>query len=294
MRRLIAVCALLVFAASCAWCQEMKVPSGCVPAEGAKAADGGYADKVVHQKSGITLVLISPGSFQMGNSKPGGYSNCYPAHEVTISYPFYMGQTEVTNGQYKQFMADAKSYDGAKDVDPAYDLYVRHFRKKSIMPTTDNFPIIYISWRNAKAYCDWAGGGMDLPSESEWEYACRAGTATYFYFGDSADQLDKYAWTTRNSKAEPHGVGKLEPNAWGLYDICGNAWEWTLDDYIYRYDNAPADGSARVEGKLTKVLRGGGWGNSASEFVVASHSRFNSTPTNASNDVGFRVVLRVK
>jgi len=291
MRRFIAAAAILVFASAAAFCQGMKTPAGCIPADGAKPGYGGYADKVVHQKTGIMLVLIAPGTFQMGALAPGANSDVYPGHTVTIKYPFYIGRTEVTNGQFKPFYQTG--YDGVKDVDPAYDLYARHLRGKSIMPTGDNYPMVYVSWKNAKAFCDWAGG-LDLPSESEWEYACRAGTSTFFYFGDDKNQIDKYAWTTRNSNGEPHPVAQLQPNPWGLFDMCGNVWEWTLDDFIYRYDNAPADGTPRVEGKLTKCLRGGGWGNGADEHVLSSYSRFNSAPTNASNDVGFRVVLRLK
>ncbi len=290
MRKLI-VAMLLFLVVSSGFCQSMTVPDGCVPADGAKSGYGGYADKITHQKTGITLVLIAPGTFRMGALVPGANSDVYPEHAVTIAYPFYIGRTEVTNSQFKPFFQTG--YDGGKDVDPAYDLYARHLRGKSIMPTGNDYPMVYVSWKNAKAFCEWAKG-LDLPSESEWEYACRAGTITRFYFGDTNDQIDKNGWTTRNSKGEFHPVAQLEPNPWGLYDMCGNVWEWTLDDYIYRYDNAPADGASRKEGKLTKSLRGGGWGNGGSEYVLSSYARFNSAPTNASNDVGFRVVLRMK
>lgn len=270
---------------------SLKVPSDCTVAPKAIASHDGYADRVIHTKTGIELVLVPAGSFEMGAVGPGYFSNTAPVHRVTIDRPYYVGKTEVTNGQFKRFMASG--YEGAKDVDPAFDLYARHLRAKSIMPTAESSPMIYISWKNAKAFCDWAGG-LDLPSEAEWEYACRAGTGSMFYFGEDPAQLDNYAWTLTNSKALPNPVAQLQPNAWGLYDMHGNAWEWTLDDYVYGYDSAPADGSARVEGKLTKVLRSGSWSNAANSYAMTSASRFNSAPANASNDVGFRVVLRMK
>lgn len=269
----------------------MMTPAGCVAAPGATPGYGGYASQVVHQKTGIVLVLISPGAFQMGaTGSQEAFSNVFPQHQVNFNYPFYMSKTEVTNGQFRPF--HESGYNGVADVDPLYDMYARHLRGLSIMPTGDNYPMVYVSWKNAKAFCQWAGG-LDLPSESEWEYACRAGTTTTFYFGDSTSVIGNHAWLTSNSGAEPHQVGLKQPNAWGLYDMCGNVWEWTLDDYIYRYDNAPSDGSARIENKLTKSLRGGGWGDGAIAYAVASYSRYNTAPTNASNDVGFRVVIRV-
>lgn len=267
--------------------QDMKVPPGCKAAIDAKASYEGYADRIVHEKTGIELVLVGPGTFNMGAE--GSSSDCVPVHPVMVAKPFYIGRTEVTNGQFKQFAATG--YDGKTEVDPAYDLYILHLRGKSIMPTGDSFPVVYVSWENAKAFCRWAGG-FDLPTEAEWECACRAGTATTFSFGDAARELDRYGWTVTNSKALPHEVAQLLPNARGLYDMHGNVWEWTLDDYIYRYDGAPADGSARLEGRMTKVLRGGSWSNGRSLYTQSSAARFSSAPGNASNDVGFRVVLR--
>lgn len=284
------ICGVLMLGyAVCAKELEVRVPDGCAPAEGAGAGYKGWADRIVHRKTGVELVLIAPGVFNMGMT--GSSSDLLPVHKVTIGYPYYMGKTEVTNGQFKKF--SDTGYDGMKDVDPAYDLYLLHLRGKSIMPTGDEYPVVCVSWKNTKAFCDWAGG-LDLPTEAEWEYACRAGTTTVFSFGDDPKKLDQYAWTLTNAEARTHPVGQLLPNTWGLYDMHGSVWEWTLDDYIYQYDGAPADGSARIAGKMTKVLRGGSWSNSAAIVPTSCASRFNSAPGNASNDVGFRVVLRVK
>ncbi len=285
----LAVCLLI---ASSAWSEEMKTPPGCVPASGAKPGYGGYADKIVHSKTRIDLILVPPGTYQMGSAPGEEAAAAYPIHKVTIAYAFYIGRTEVTNGQFKPFTDPSVGYDGFKDVDPAYDLWIKHFRGKSIMPTGDNFPMVWVSWKNAKAFCDWAGG-LDLPSESEWEYACRAGTTTPYYWGTDLKLADKYAWTLQNSKRKTNPVAQLEPNAWGLYDMAGNVWEWTLDDYD-EYTNTPRDGSALNSGLMTKVLRGGGWGSGAQPYSVSSNGRYFSAPTNASNDCGFRVVIRLK
>jgi formylglycine-generating enzyme required for sulfatase activity len=269
---------------------EMKVPAGCRAAPEAKPGYDGYADRVVHEKAGLELVLVAPGTFHMGAEGGENSSSCAPVHPVTFAQPFYLGRTEVTNGSYRKFAATG--YDGTKEVDPAYDLYLLHLRGRSIMPTGDDYPVIYVSWHHAKAFCAWAGG-LDLPTEAEWEYACRAGTTATFSFGEDLQELDQYAWTLTNSQALPHPVAQLAPNPGGLYDLHGNVWEWTRDDYVYRYDGAPADGSARVEGRRTKVLRGGSWSNAALVVTQSSAARFNSAPGNASNDVGFRVVLRL-
>ena len=269
--------------------QDMKVPAGCLAAQGAVASYEGYASRVIHQKTGIELGLVAAGSFTMG-APPKYSSSSLPAHEVTIDRPFYLGITEVTNAQYKTFVA-ASGYKGRPDVDPAYDLYLLHLRGKSIMPTGDDFPVIYVSWYNAKAFCAWAG--LDLPSEAEWEYCCRAGTTTIYSFGDEGNAYEQYGWALNNSEGHPHQVAQLKSNAWGLYDMHGNVWEWCLDDYIYKYDNAPADGSARYDNRMTKVLRGSGWGCSTRPYPAGAGARHNSAPTNAGNDIGFRVVLHL-
>ena len=262
---------------------ELRVPSGCAPATGAKAAPNGYTDRVVHAKSGIELVLVPAGQFLMG-AKPG-------TRGVTITGPFYIGKTEVTNAQYRKFI-EATGYEGKPDTDPAYDLYLLHWNGKSLMSAGDEFPVVWISWKNAGAFCKWAGLG--LPTEAQWEYACRAGTTTEYHFGDNQHDFDEYGWGLTNSDALTHPVARLKPNAWGLYDMHGNVWEWCEDDFG-EYGDAPSDGSARVDAQLaTKCLRGGSWSNSTRSWVSGSAARFSSAPGNASNDVGFRVVLTLE
>ena len=270
--------------------EKMKVPDGCSPAPGAKVGDMGYADRVVHKKTGIELVLIPAGSFDMG------VKGFRAVNKVTIAKPFYIGKTTVTNLQYKKFLSLSK-YDGAADCDPGYDLHVLHLRGKSIMPTGDDYPIVFVSWKNAKAFCGWAGG-LDLPTEAEWEYACRAGTATLYSFGDDPKDIGKYAWTRFSSNASTQPVGRLEPNGWGLYDMQGNVWEWCLDDDRPRDKTVPADGSpylaeksSYMKGTMTKILRGGSWSNVLRYNTAVTVLDVAAVVT--ANDIGFRVVLRL-
>ena len=260
--------------------QALKVPPDCVAAPDAKAGHDGYADRVIHEKTGIELLLIPPGKFRMGEG-----NTFKTVREVTISKPFYIGKYEVTNAQYRRFV-EAAGYEGKRDTDPAYDLYLRHWREKSIMSKEDDYPVVWVSWKNAKAFCEWAG--LELPSETRWEHACRAGTTTAYSFGDDPKLLDDYAWYGAN-KPGTYPVAQKKPNPWGLYDMHGNVWEWTEDDFIYETETAPTDESARVEPAMTKALRGGAWSNSA--ILSLTVYRFNSAPTNASNDIGFRVAL---
>jgi formylglycine-generating enzyme required for sulfatase activity len=264
---------------------DLTIPADCTAATGASAGADGWADRIVHDKTGIELVLMPAGTFTMGSVE------ARPPHDVHIKEPFYMGTTEVTNATYRRFL-EATSYDGQTDTDPAYDLYLRHFRGKSMMSAEDDYPIVWVSWNNATAFCTWAG--LKLPTEAQWEFACRAGTSTLFFFGDDDENAGDYGWSHTNSKALTHPVAGRKPNDWGLYDMPGNVWEWVEDDFVGSYEGAPVDGSARLEGKLTKALRGGSWSNSTWFWVSGSSARFNTAPGNASNDMGFRVALPIE
>lgn len=231
------------------------------------------------------LVTIAPGTFLMGrdDGEPGRFEG--PVHEVTIAYSFALGRTEVTHGQFTRFVA-ATGYEPT----PGCEVYP----KQPERPATDfswrdpgygraplaDEPVACVSWRDAMAYVAWltetTGKPYRLPSEAEWEYAARAGTTTAFYWGDNADDACAYAniydraglangfnWAAAACdsgfvKAAP--VGSFKPNAFGLYDMLGNVWEWVGDCYVVPYA-APVDGSAHeVAGACDRrSVRGGSW-----------------------------------
>ena len=147
------------------------------------------------------------------------------------------------------------------------------------MNLTANAPIIGVSWHDAVAYCSWINEQQKeyiyrLPTEKEWEHACRAGTTTKWSFGDNEKELDKYAWYDENSNSTTHIVGEKLPNPWGLYDMHGNVWEWCEDWYD--------------EEKDTKVLRGGSWSLIAN-YTRSSYRLWNN-PTIRYSFVGFRLL----
>jgi sulfatase modifying factor 1 len=294
MRVFIAALLMVGCATTAAQSDPMKVPAGCRAAKDANTSHQGYADRVVHEKTGIELILVLPGKFDMGMTPSRAADVTYPK---TIGRSFYMGRTEVTNGQFRRFVQES-GYQGRPDVDPDpdYDLYLRHWRGKSIMSPDDDFPVVWVSWRNAKAFCQWSG--LDLPTEAQWEYACRAGTDTLYYFGNDREQFHDYGWAHAGRDSEnhyTHPVARKLPNAWGLHDMLGNVWEWVEDDWRENLGGSPTDGSARrIDGALTKVVRGGSWGNSSSPHLCGNSARYNSAPTNAGPEFGFRVILPLK
>jgi len=152
-------------------------------------------------------------------------------------------------------------------------------------------PVECVSYDDAAAFCEALSkrgqGKFRLPTEAEWEYACRAGSATRYCFGDSEEQLDEYAWYNKNSDGQSHPVGQKKPNAWGLYDMHGNVWEWCSDWYG---DYSP-EGQENPKGPPVgshRVLRGGCWVNIPGRCRSAYRS--DSTPDDRDNAVGFRVV----
>ena len=157
---------------------------------------------------------------------------------------------------------------------------------------TDDHPVVCVNWNGAKAFCDWLskkeGKEYRLPTEAEWEYACRAGTQTKWNFGDNESQLGEYAWYVENSGIKTHPVGQKRPNAWGLYDTHGNAWEWCADWYAWDYYvSSPPDDPKGPSSGTSRVLRGGDCGSGAG--LVRSAIRATSVPDNRDRTVGFRV-----
>jgi formylglycine-generating enzyme required for sulfatase activity len=158
-----------------------------------------------------------------------------------------------------------------------------------------------VSWNEANDFCTKATAELRqrkllsdkevirLPSEAEWEYACRAGSTARYSFGDEADQLKDYAWFKGNSKGEDPPVGKKKPNAWGLYDMHGYVWEWCADAWHPSYQDAPTDGSAwDARDAKERVLRGGSWADGADECRCAF--RHHLPAQKRSDTIGFRCV----
>jgi len=230
----------------------------------------------------LELVLIPAGKFTMGSpeSEKHRQVNEGPQREVTISKAFYMGKNLLTQAQYKKVVG----------MNPS------NFR-------SDQNPVEVVSWGDAQEFCEklskLSGKAARLPTEAEWEYACRAGSTTAFSFGDDHNQLADYAWygsKPDNAECPPgnannvsHAVGQKKPNAWGLYDMHSNLWEWVQDWYGRSYAGGDAvDPQGPAEG-TERVVRGGSWyGNSG---ACRSAYRLRYLPTRRGGNVGFRVVV---
>jgi formylglycine-generating enzyme required for sulfatase activity len=151
-------------------------------------------------------------------------------------------------------------------------------------------PVVGISWEDAAAYCEWlseqTGEQYSLLSESQWEYACRAGSRAEYGFGSNTGQLGNYAWYHGNAESQINPVGQKQPNAWGLYDMHGNVWEWVRDWYG-DYSVKPQYNPSGPESGSNRVIRGGSWNNDADD--CRSAYRNHNDPGDRDNDLGFRL-----
>jgi eukaryotic-like serine/threonine-protein kinase len=218
--------------------------------------------------SELDMVLIEGCDFKMGD----GQDDDNPVHTVKLD-SFKISAKLITQAQYEAVMNTNPS----KFKGP-------------------NKPVENVSWRDAMMFCERltkeTGNEYTLPTEAQWECACRAGSMTKYCFGDSDDELGEYAWYNKNSEGTTHPVGEKKQNDWGLYDMHGNVWEWCRDRYEKKYYNDPKAGDnpeGPVNGSL-RVLRGGGWRFSA-EFC-RSAIRDRGDPAFAFDSLGFRVVRR--
>jgi formylglycine-generating enzyme required for sulfatase activity len=166
----------------------------------------------------------------------------------------------VTNAQYRAFVEATRH--------PAPSSW------GNVSLSADDQPVVEVSWDDAQAFCRWAG--LRLPSEAEWEYACRAGTTKEFWFGDGEDRLGEFGWYESNAGGRPRPVATKPPSLWGLHDVHGNVWEW-CEDWKAGYEKAPSDGSPQrtAHGSGDRVLRGGSWydfaGGCRSAYRVGGH-----------------------
>jgi formylglycine-generating enzyme required for sulfatase activity len=220
---------------------------------------------------GMKFVLIPAGTFMMGS--PGaevGREDDEVQHKVTITRAFYLQTTPVTQGQWGRLMGDNPS----------------RFKDGG-----DECPVEKICWDEAQRFIEKLKEieGTDkyrFPTEAEWEYACRAGSTERFCFGDDEGKLGEYAWYGGNSEKKTHPVGQKKANAWGLYDMHGNVWEWCQDCY----GDYPVDPVTNPTGSSScefRVSRGGSWFDSASN--LRSAHRGWGWPDNRVNNLGFRL-----
>ena len=226
------------------------------------------ADFSVDLGEGVTLdlVYIPGGTFRMGSLE--SYDE-QPIHQVKVP-GFWMGKYPVTQEQWLRIMGNNPS----------------EFKG-------DKRPVERVSWNDAVKFCQQlsqkTGKKFRLPSEAEWEYACRAGSTTKYCFEDDQSKFKNYAWYDNNSNNQTQPVGKKKPNAWGLYDLHGNVWEWCADNWHNNYQGAPSDGSIWSSGSKYFILRRGSW-NSYSYYCRSAYR--NSSPRdNRINNYGFRVAV---
>jgi len=271
----------------------------------------------------LTLMLIPPGEFLMGSTTEeqarvmeeakaakaqfaiGKIPGEGPQHRVRITKPFALSRHEVTRGQFRQFVKETgykteAERDGKGGYGFADGKFVQDPRfiwsADPGFPQTDDHPVVNVSWNDGTAFCQWLskkqGTGYDLPTEAQWEYACRAGTTTARHFGDSDTMLQEYAWSATNSGGKTHAVAQLKPNTWGLYDMHGNVWEWCADWYgaDYYAQSPPRDPSGPTTGSF-RVYRGGGWYRYAGNCRSASRPAY--SPDYRSANLGFRLACEI-
>ena len=248
-------------------------------------------DKYWQNSCNIRFVRIPKGRFMMGSKKD---ESSQPIHEVKITKAFYVSIYPITQKQWSTVMGSNPSkFIGEKN------------------------PVECISWDDCQNFVKELNKRENvelyrLPTEAEWEYACRGGSVSDFFFGNRNNLLKKFAWYSDISEIchdvmvqkgifkkrmilkeitekMTHPVGELEPNAFGLYDIYGNVWEWCQDKWHGNYMGAPVDGGAWMDGKiLYNIIRGGGW-NTLGKYCTSSH-RGNWNPDGTMSDIGFRLV----
>ncbi len=281
---------------------------------------------------GMKLVLIPAGEFMMGSSAEEikAWNDWFkqqdvktdiddegPQHRVRITRPFYLGTYHVTRGQFRQFAGDSGYHtDAEKDGKGAVGYNGEKFEQKpeytwrnTGFEQTDEHPVVNVSWNDAVAFCEWLsrkeGKTYRLPTEAEWEYACRAGTTTRYWCGDDQEKLAevanvadatlkakipnaKFTISASDGYAFTSPVGSFRPNPFGLYDMHGNAWEWCADWYGKDYYAAsPTDDPNGPSSGALRVLRGGSWYDWPS--VVRSALRSGGAPGDRNYFTGFRV-----
>jgi formylglycine-generating enzyme required for sulfatase activity len=250
-----------------------------------------YTDGVPGSDVKFEMIAVPGGTFTMGSpaAEPGRKDDEGPQHPVAI-LPFWMGKCEVTWDEYdlywknnpgnKEEQRRVEEKGTQKEID-AVSRPTPPYADETFGHGREGKPVIGVTHHAAMDYCRWlsmkTGKAYRLPTEAEWEYACRAGTKTAYSFGDDAKQLGDYAWFAGNSEELTHEVGKKKPNPWGLYDMHGNVWEWCLDHYQKDYyAQFPTDKPTLMpllmptDKRFSHVARGGSWEDKAEAARSAS------------------------
>lgn len=233
---------------------------------GASGSNTKPGSGVVKNSIGMEFASVPAGSFQMGSSN--GDANEQPVHQVTFASGFYLGRYEVTQAQWQKVSGNNPS---------------------NFSSCGENCPVEQVSWDDVQEFIKKLNAQNDgyqyrLPSEAEWEYACRAGTT-----GDYAGDPSAMAWYTSNADYKTHPIGQKQANAWGLYDMHGNVAEWVMDFEYNNYEGAPTDGSPRTKGVSdNRMERGGSW--RLDDKHLRSAQRSAAAPDYHWKDLGFRLV----
>ncbi len=234
-----------------------------------------FSDKLKDGTDAPAMVWLPKGKFKMGSNESRWEK---PIHEVTIDYELAVGKYPVTFAEYDKF---CDLTERQKPEDKGWG--------------RGNRPVINVSWNDARDYCEWlseqTGQCYRLLSEAEWEYACRAGSTGKYCFGDDVHQLGSYAWFYGNASGKTHPVGQKKPNAFGLYDMHGNVWEWCEDIWHGNYEGAPTDGSAWILGWWSlfqsHLLRGGAWDFNVNDLRCTYRKWYETT--GGYGNSGFRI-----
>ena len=236
---------------------------------------------------------------QNGRSSGERQSGERPVHEVTLD-AFAIGRYPVTVGEFRRFVArnGLSNRSGTGRWRQVYDVKVGQKAdanwRNPYFPQKDDHPVVCISWNDAAAYCEWlseqTGERYSLPTEAEWEYACRASSETAYCFGDDEKRLGDYAWYSKNSEGKTHPVGQKRANDWGLCDMHGNVWEW-VRDWHGAYSKEPQQNPSGPETGFLRVVRGGSWVRGAES--CRSAVRYGIDPDVRRHYLGFRLARRV-
>jgi eukaryotic-like serine/threonine-protein kinase len=276
---------------------------GCKPATPAVAppdappprASDAPLDKNVVNAIGMKLNLIPAGKFLMGSPKDekDRAVDEGPQHEVEITRPFYLGVYPVTKGQFAAFVKDDgyQTQNEKSKLGPPFGSWQHPFDGYN---PTDEDPVVCVSWNEAVKFCEWLSKKekktYQLPTEAQWEYACRVGTTTAYSFGDDAKDLGDYGWCFDNSGQHTQPVGGKKPNPWGLYDMHGDIFQWCADYYDKDYyGKSPGKDPQNLDKGDSRVIRGGCW-HAIPKLCRSANRNWNKQDL-STYDFGFRVVM---